>query len=603
MGFRVYLGWQNPDTAASLAADVSDPHSANYGKYLTPQQFRARFAPAQAQVTAVQQWLRDSGFTVDYTPTNNHFVSAEGTVAQAEAAFSTTIGLYTDAATGLVLHSPATDLSVPDTLPGVTAVLGLDDSAALVTHSPEAPPSPAFVNGRPCSDYWAQKNTATTPTLDGTALPGSNPYAVCGYTPPQLQSAYGIASAVGGGNDGSGQTVAIVDAYASPTILQDANTYASLHGQPQFTGSQFTQQVSPGTFKRPVSGANNPKKGPVQDPQGWYGEETLDVEAVHAIAPGANVTFVGAPNNYQDLDAAVNDVVDKHLASIVTNSYGFASEDLPTGFIKPFNDTFIQAAATGIGVYFSSGDNGDETGGNPANAAAATPDWPASSPWVTAVGGTSLGVGAGGQYLFETGWETGRSRLVGGAWSPAYPGTYLYGSGGGTSRLFPQPTYQAGVVPSSISQIHGGAPMRSVPDIAALGDPTTGFLVGQTQTFPGGSAIYSEFRIGGTSLASPLTAGFMALAQQKAGHDLGFANPLIYSKAGTAAYHDVTASSGLSSVRAEYANGIDASGGYVYTLRSLGFDSGLTIHTSPGYDDVTGVGTPNGASFLSALGS
>src|SRR5439155_5781479 len=166
---------------------------------------------------------------------------------------------------------------------------------------------------------------------------------------------------------------------------------------------------------------------------------------------------------------------------------------------------------TGIGVYFSSGDSGDETGGDPANAAFATPDWPASSPWVTAVGGTSLGVGASDQYLFETGWETGRSGLSGGAWTPAYPGRYLYGSGGGTSRVFAQPAYQAGVVPSSIATNHGGAPMRVVPDIAALGDPTTGMLVGQTQTFPDGSLRYSEFRIGGTSLAPPLMDPSMAL--------------------------------------------------------------------------------------------
>jgi len=309
--------------------------------------------------------------------------------------------------------------------------------------------------------------------------------------------------------------VAIIDAYASPAIASDVNTYSSRHGPPTMNGGQFQQVAAPGTYNRPESGARNPKKGPVQDPQGWYGEETLDVEAVHTTAPGANIVYVGAPNNYQDLDAALNHVVDQHLASIVTNSYGFSSEALHPGFIKPQLDTMIEAAITGVGIYFSSGDNGDETGGNPANAAAATPDWPASSPLVTAVGGTSLGVGATGQYLFETGWETGRSGLSGGAWSPAYPGRYLYGSGGGTSHLFAQPAYQAGVVPTAIATRNGGAPARVVPDIAALGDPTTGMLVGQTQTFPDGSVAYGEYRIGGTSLSSPLMAGFMAL-----GHDL-----------------------------------------------------------------------------------
>jgi subtilase family serine protease len=369
-------------------------------------------------------------------------------------------------------------------------------------------------------------------------------------------------------------------------------------------GGQFQQVAAPGTYNRPESGVRNPNKGPVQDPQGWYGEETLDVEAVHSIAPGANIVFVGAPNNYQDLDAALNHVVDQHLASMVTNSYGWSSEALPFGFIKPVEDTLIEAAATGVGVYFSSGDNGDETGGDPS--VSPTPDFPASSPLVTAVGGTSLGVGSTGQYLFETGWETGKSTLSSnGKWSPAYPGNYLYGSGGGTSRLFAQPAYQAGVVPSALATKNGGAPARVVPDIAALGDPTTGMLVGQTQTFPDGSTNYGEYRIGGTSLSSPLMAGFMALVQQKAGHDLGFANPRIYAHAGSSAYHDVVSATtlGLGAVRADYINGVDASNGYTYSLRSLGFDSKLTIHAAVGYDDVTGVGTPNGADFLAALAS
>jgi subtilase family serine protease len=597
VGFRVYLGWRNETAVSQMATAVSTPSNPSYHQFLTPQQFRSQFAPSQSDVSAVQKWLRDSGFTVDYTPDNGHYVAAEGSVAQAETAFGATIGLYTDG--DLTLHSPESALSVPSNLTAVTAVVGLDDSAALVTHS--APPSPGFVNGRPCSDYWGQKTTTNTATLDGTTVPGNYPYAPCGYTPSQLQGAYGVSSAIAAGNDGSGQTVAIIDAYASPTIADDANTYSSRHGLPTMNGGQFSQVVAPGTYRHPESGARG-KRGGVQDPQGWYGEETLDVEAVHSMAPGANIVYVGAPNNYQDLDAALNNVVDKHLATIVTNSYGFASEALPPGFMNSQLDTMLQAAVTGIGVYFSSGDNGDETGGNPSNAAAATPDWPASSPWVTAVGGTSLGVGASNQYLFETGWETGKSTLSNGAFTPTPPGAYLYGSGGGTSHLFAQPSYQAGVVPGSIAD-RNGAPARAVPDIAALGDPTTGMLVGQTQTFADGVR-YGEYRIGGTSLASPLMAGMMALVQQKAGHVIGFANPLIYANYGSAAYHDVVQpGSAIGAVRSDYVNGTSDTDGYVYSLRSMSFDSGLTIHTAPGYDDVTGVGTPDGAAFLAALSS
>ncbi len=596
VGFRVYLGWRGGDAAAQLAMSVSTPGSPEYRHFLTAAQFRQQFAPSQTAVSAVQRWLRDGGFTLDYAPANSHYVAAEGTVAQANQAFAVTLSKYT--VQGLTLRAPDRLLSVPSTLASTVAgVVGLDDSAALVHYDHvDAPPAAAFVNAPPCSTYWAEKSTATTSGADGTAIPtayGSfQPWAPCGYTPSQLQGGYGVASAIAGGTNGAGQTVAIIDAYASPTILADANQYSSLHGLPLLTGSQFSQLVAPGTFRQP--------QNPAQNPQGWYGEETLDVEAVHSMAPGANILYVGAANNYADLDAALNHVVDSHLATIVTNSYGFSTEALPPGYIKPYNDTLIQAAATGIGVYFSSGDSGDETSGVPG--ATPTPDWPASSPWVTAVGGTSLAVGAANNYLFETGWQTGNSRLTSGAWAPTPPGSYLYGSGGGTSRLFPQPAYQAGVVPDSMSRTYGGAPMRVVPDIAALGDPNTGMLIGQTQTFPDGTTRYSEYRIGGTSLASPLTAGLMALVQQQAGHPLGFMNPTIYAHAGSAAYHDIVPpASPLGVVRANYVNSVDATDGYTYFLRSLSFDSQLTIHTVPGYDDVTGVGSANGAAFLSAL--
>ena len=592
VGFRVYLGWRNQSQAEALAQSVSDPASSSYGNYLSPGQFRQQFAPTQASVGQVKSWLQSQGFTLVYTPTNNHYVSAEGTVAQAEAAFGAQLNQYS--VDGLTLRAPATELTVPSALAGtVTAVIGLDQTQALIhpnSVGPDAPPSGGFRNAPPCSAYWAEKLATTLPAYAGAI----RPYAPCGYTPSQLQGAYGVAGAIASGNDGSGQTVAIIDAYASPTIVQDVNTYSSRHGLPQLSGSQFTQVVAPGTYNRP--------QNPAQDPQGWYGEETLDVEAVHSMAPGAKIVYVGAPNNYQDLDSALNHVVDRGLAQIVTNSYGFSTEFLPPGYIKPYNDTFIQAAIEGIGVYFSSGDSGDETfGGSPSTA---TVDWPASSPWVTAVGGTSLAVGASNNYLFETGWGTNRNRLnctgflaaTGNAWCSRE--VYLYGSGGGTSRLFAEPSYQQGVVPNALATRWGPAG-RVVPDIGAVGDPNTGMLVGQTQTFSTGVQ-YDEFRLGGTSLSSPLMAGIMALAQQRKGSSIGFANPAIYA-ASAGAFHDVVdPASTVAVVRADYVNSQDASNGVLYSIRRMNVT--FTLHTTPGYDDVTGRGTPNGSTFLSALG-
>ena len=168
----------------------------------------------------------------------------------------------------------------------------------------------------------------------------------------------------------------------------------------------------------------------------------------------------------------------------------------------------------GQSFLFSSGDNGDEL----ANTGIKQADASASDPFVTAVGGTSDAIGPDGKFLFQTGWGTEKYSLStnGKAWTP---NGYLYGAGGGESMLFNRPAYQNGVVPSS----YGSG--RAVPDVGLDADPTTGMLIGLTQTFPDGVA-YGEYRIGGTSLASPLFAGFTALRAQAAGRTrVGFLNP------------------------------------------------------------------------------
>lgn len=594
VGFRVYLGWTDPSGAASVAAAVSNPASPSYGKYLTPVQFHQQFSSSRTNVGAVTSWLKSQGFAIDYTPSNNLYVAAEGTVAQASTAFGVAFGNYS--VKGMTLRSPESAVSIPADIAGtVEAIAGLDESAALIQPSqvPTAPPPTAFINATPCSTYWDQYDTGTTLTNDGIALPDiyrkPTPWTPCGYGPQQVRGAYGVPSRL----TGSGVTVAIVDAFASPTIVSDVNMWSANRGIAQLKPGQFSQVVAPGTYNRPET------KNQKQDPQGWSGEQTLDIESVHGMAPDANIVYVGAPNSYQDLDAALNHVVDRNLATIVTNSYGFGGEALPVGFIKPSNDIFIQAAAEGIGVYFSSGDNADETGGVAANAPYATPDWPASSPWVTAVGGTSIGIGKDNSIALETGWETGDSTYVASSksWVPAAPGDFYYGSGGGTSRLFTQPSYQAGVVPASMSNVYGKTAMRVVPDVSAIADPQTGLLVGQTQAFPDGTAKYAEYRIGGTSLASPIFAGLMADRQQQLGHVIGFANPMLYALPASA-FNDIRAVDKAGVVRANFNNGVDASGGYQHRYRSFDFTSGLTIHTVVGYDNVIGRGSINGANFF-----
>jgi subtilase family serine protease len=576
IGFRVYLGWNNPAAAVALAQAVSDPHSVSYRRFLTPGQFRQQFSPSHAQLVAVQSWLQSQGFTLVYTPKNNHYVSAQGTVSQAQAAFATQFAMYK--VNGKTVRSPSSEISIPSSLANiVNAVVGLDESAQFVKPDhlvdTNAPPPAGFRNSPPLSEYWAQLLSPYAFPIGFTDLAYSSvPWTVKGYTPAQIKGAYGIA-----GYDGAGQTVAIIDAYASPTILQDVNQWSRNRGLPTMNASQLVQVVPPGIYNKP----ENPK----QDPQGWYGEETLDVEAVHGMAPAAKIVFVGAPNSYQDLDAAMNHVVDERLAQIVTNSYGFPTELLPPGYVKPFEDTLIQAAIEGIGVYFSSGDNGDES----SLFGFATTDYPVSSPWVTAVGGTSLGVSQANTRAIETGWGTSNYNCNTATLVTSRTG-WLYGAGGGVSQIFAEPFYQK----NTGLNLNG----RGVPDVAALADPQTGLLIGETQTFPNGT-YYDEYRVGGTSLASPIFAGLMALADQAAGHAHGFANPLFY--ANPTAFYDVV-SVKTAVARRNYVNGVDATDGTVDRLRTFDDYSGSpSQHTNTGWDNVTGLGTPS-TTFLSTFG-
>jgi subtilase family serine protease len=598
--FRVYLTNHDQSGAAAYARAVSTKGSPQYGRFLTPAQFRARFSPTTTDVAQVESWLRSQGFTIGAVPANRKYVEAVGTVSEAAKAFDTSFATYRFR--GQTMRSNTTALKVPSSLRQVQGVIGLDESANLV-HTDAAPPA-GFRNAPPCSQYWGQKTISNAATPDDTTLtPGPwsdnaagtvtaksvTAFAPCGYAGAQLQGAYGLTAAIRSGNDGSGVTVAVIDAYASSTIVSDVNEYSSRHGLPAITG-HFRQVVAPGTYVRP--------QNPRHDPEGWSGEETLDIEAVHTMAPGADIVYVGSPNNYRDLDAIMNRVVDGHLADIVTNSYGYGGEALPAGYIKPVEDTYIQAAAEGMSLFFSSGDNGDETGGDPA--ATPTPDWSASSPWVTAVGGTSMGVTQDNARLFELGWESGTStwNRTTSTWGPL---SYLYGGGGGTSRLFAQPAYQAGVVPNDIATYGGTAPAaRVVPDVSALGDPNTGMLIGQTQRFSDGT-YYDEYRIGGTSLSSPLYAGMFALAVQNHG-PYGLANPALYAARGLS--YDVTKDLRATypgAIRVNFVNGENGSDGYSYITRTFDWDEPLSIHVRPGYDDVTGVGSPDGTSWLDAV--
>jgi subtilase family serine protease len=594
VSFGMLLSMRDQAGAVAALQAISDPTSASYGHWLSNAAFDASYAPSSASVAAVQGWLRSEGFHVATTLPSGMYVEATGSVAQVQSVFGTSVHTYSYL--GKNVQANATQLSLPANTPAgvvsaVSGVIGIDQGSALkhIADTEPGPPGGARFGVQPCSAYYAQKVATAQPPAYGK----SQPYAVCGYGPQQLQSAYGETGLIRSGFDGHGVTVAITDAYAAPTIYQDAQEYSFVHNQPGFIPGQFSQ-ITPGP--------NGFDDVGLCGAQGWYGEETLDVEAVHTMAPGAKIVYVGAPDCVSGLDEAWASAIDNHVANVITNSWGEGTDDinlLGTAFVQFYQQFSLEAALTGITVNFSTGDSGDGTAGG-TDLAAKTVSFPSDLPFVTGVGGTSVFIGRQGQWLGEHGWQNAYSSLTNGAWTPAPPGNYSSGGGGGTSQLFNQPFYQAGKVPTNISEYYGSTPMRAVPDIAMDADPNTGMIVGETQVFPNGT-YWDQYRIGGTSLASPLLAGAVAVADQAHGRPLGFINPLYYRLLGTSALHDIVApTSPLAQVRTDFVNLLDNSEGVFFRLQTIDVQSS-TLHDTPGYDDETGVGTPDGpAFFLSA---
>ncbi|MER5862908.1 S53 family peptidase [Kitasatospora sp. NPDC002040] len=568
---RVHLAGRDAQGLTAYAAAVSDPASASYGKYLTPEQAEQRFGPSPQQIAAVSAWLRSAGLTV--SGDGRHYLSVTGDASSVQKAFATPLHDYRK--DGRTFHAPAHAASAPRELAdAVLTVTGLDNAPHRAEPKDTLPgPGAGFRNAGPFSTYYGSNVATTLPEAYGSKIP----YAVHGYTGTQLRAAYGA-----GKYTGKGVTVAITDAYASPTMAADAAAYAKRNGDQAYRKGQYSE-VLPSSY-------NSVEEC---DASGWYGEESLDVEAVHALAPDANIVYVaGASCNDPDLLDALNKIVDSRLADIVSNSWGDIEANQSADTAAAYDHTFKLGAVEGIGFYFSSGDDGDEV----ANTGTKQVDIPASSAWVTAVGGTSLAVGKGDRYQFETGWGTQRAVLSadGKSWTD-FPGSFTGGAGGGTSATVKQPFYQRGVVPDSLAKANGPTRMRTVPDIAAVADPNTGFLVGQTQSWPDGTVSYDEYRIGGTSLAAPVIAGVQALAQQARRFPIGFANPGIYARYDSPLYHDVTdrplgAGRELAVARVDFINTVDAADGLRTSVRSLGKDSSL--HAVRGYDDVTGVGSP-----------
>ncbi|GAC1306117.1 MAG: S53 family peptidase [Steroidobacteraceae bacterium] len=583
----LHMALSNATGLQSFAEQVSSPGNRQYGHYLNKEQFAGKYAPERAAVDAAKVLLERAGMSgVEVGPMGT-YVTATATVDQLRKTFGVNQDLYSYK--GLTLRANTTEPRLPAALAGkVLYVEGLDDTSALRTpfhHSvgqgalvapaatrladaaaPESatqsvtPPPVSANNPSPyCNTYYGPRTISATLSTAADVYGAKIPWLGCGYTPQQIQAAYGLDKVKQ--YDGTGVTVAITDAYASPTLLSDSNRYAENHKLPKLTlGKNFSQIIPEGIYSVSPTEACQP--------YGWWGEQSLDMAAVHGAAPGAHIIYVGSRDCGTSLDLAFFNTVYNHIADIVTSSWGNNGESIAPGAQAQYDQVAMAGAAQGVTVLFSSGDEGDLAAPN----GVASGSWPATSAWVTGVGGTSLEIKDPSGAKSEYGWGNYRDFLAnvtvksphsvltsGLVTTSAFGATFdafsfYAGSGGGISVLEAQPAYQAGVVPQNLATTLNLAsgytvplptPHRVSPDVSMVADPYTGYLVGQTYTIAGDKFAdagckptskteeYCEIAYGGTSLASPLMAGVIAIMdQQRAATGdptVGFANPLLYS--------------------------------------------------------------------------
>jgi len=624
---RVYLAGRDPAGLAAYARAVATPGSSGYDRFLSPAQVQQAFGATPAQVAAVRAWAAGAGLTV--VGSDPHYLDVHGAVTAVDRAFGTRLHEYD--VQGRLLKAPDANAVVPAAIAGaVLGVTGLSDDAPTMRDQAEPvgsgvgpgavsegavsegavsevrgkpKPKPGLPTTATCSAYWGQKRVSGAPK----GYTGTTTFDQCSYTPAQLRKAYGVTAS---GLTGKGATVAIVDAYGSSTMPADANRFAVAHGDKAFRKGQYSEVVTPKLWTQ--TGASDGCGG---GPAGWASEESLDVEMVHGLAPDADVVYVGANScSDQDLMAALGTIVDKHLADVVSSSWSglmhtTAGDESPTT-VAAYEQIFEQGAAEGIGFDFAAGDCGNEspaaaaTGANcDSTSTEAQTGFPSADPWVTDVGGSALGVkDASGSYGVETDMGTLRSVLSpdGKSWTP-FPGAFYFGGGGGTSQDFAEPWYQGPVVPGKLAHtLMTGATsetaQRVTPDVAMNGDLYTSVLVGMSDGSP-----YSEGGYGGTSVAAPEFSGIQADAiQARRGRAIGFANPSIYERAGSADFHDVvnhTLGTGRQPLNAVADLGT-VGGSLKVRLVAFGRDYGLAA--TKGYDDATGVGSPD-ANYLNSF--
>ncbi len=380
------------------------------------------------------------------------------------------------------------------------------------------------------------------------------------YSPQQMRNAYNVTPLLNAGYIGIGQTIVIIDSFGSPTAAADLAKFDADYGLP-----------NPPSFRTFAPLGTIPFDPQNADQVGWAQETNLDIQWAHAMAPGASIVLLTSPvsetqgvQGMPEFLKLEQYALDHHLGKIVSQSWGTTEETLftPAGkkILNSFNDFYRQSASQQhITFLASAGDAGSANPDVNNNIYPfSTVGFPASSPWVTAVGGTSLYADVNGNYQSETAWNDG----IGSA------------TGGGYSLYFKAPDYQKKTLPASVQSASHG--YRGLPDVTYNGDPVTSIPV-----YLGFLPNPDYYLFGGTSAGTPQWAGLAADANQLAGHPLGFLNQKLYrlgalqSQIGPV-FHDIL-------------SGNNAQGsipGYQAT---------------PGWDAVSGWGSPIAVSLLAQL--
>ena len=550
----------------TLLAAQQNPASPLFHQWLTPEAFSARFGVADADIAAVQAWLQSQGFTVEGVARSRDRISFSGDAAQVAAAFGTELRRFQFR--GETHFAPASDLALPASLaPMVSAVLHLSD----LRPRPRVKLMPRFTSGQTQAHFLTPKDVATQYDV--------NPVYNAGYR-------------------GSGQSIAIV-----------GQSYIE-------SGDLTTFQVAAGFGPSTPMLTLVPSSGGAARVGGDEGESDLDMEYASAMAPGANMFFVyvGNAQNHSVFDALAY-AITEDIAPVISISYGTCEPIQSATFLQQANALGQQASAQGQTIVAAAGDQGSTDcagyttaqGVSVAQQQALAADFPSSSPYVLAVGGLQMAAGTTDKGASQYWMAANGSDVVGSllkyvpevVWNEDSSANGISSGGGGSSIIFPRPSWQAGVpgIPSGN--------FRLVPDLAiqastgtpgfvfCTSDATTLAQEGLTSSclngFRDGAGQYLTLA-GGTSFSSPIVAGLLAVLNQ-AKHSIGQGDihPVLYGLAANpatyaAAFHDITSGS----------NACTAGPTYCSTAGASAYSAGT------GYDEASGLGSFDFANLVAA---